>query len=110
MNDTNSLAALADRAYRIRLNALRMAEVQGQGYIAQALGIAQGGTARTFTGQPQRHGDANFEFTRAMVAAQAVGPVRDFQCRRLRRPCLGGCLLGAGGVTSRLQRHHLRLA
>lgn len=31
---------LADRAYRIRRNALRMGEVQGQGYIAQALGIA----------------------------------------------------------------------
>ena len=33
-------AALAERAYRIRRNALRMGEVQGQGYIAQALGIA----------------------------------------------------------------------
>jgi transketolase len=32
--------SLADRAYRIRRNALRMGEVQGQGYIAQALGIA----------------------------------------------------------------------
>lgn len=32
--------SLADRAYRIRRHALRMAEVQGQGYIAQALGIA----------------------------------------------------------------------
>jgi transketolase len=31
---------LADRAWRIRRNALRMGEVQGQGYIAQALGIA----------------------------------------------------------------------
>lgn len=31
---------LAERAYRIRRNALRMAQVQGQGYIAQALGIA----------------------------------------------------------------------
>ncbi len=35
----NSLT-LAERARRIRLNALRMGEVQGQGYIAQALGIA----------------------------------------------------------------------
>ena len=35
-----SSASLADRAYRIRRNALRMGEVQGQGYIAQALGIA----------------------------------------------------------------------
>lgn len=31
---------LAERAYRIRKKALRMGEVQGQGYIAQALGIA----------------------------------------------------------------------
>src|SRR5688500_17373156 len=35
-----SNVSLAQRAYRIRLNALRMGEVQGQGYIAQALGIA----------------------------------------------------------------------
>ena len=35
-----SNVALAERAYRIRRNALRMGEVQGQGYIAQALGIA----------------------------------------------------------------------
>ena len=32
--------ALADRAYRVRRNAVRMGEVQGQGYIAQALDIA----------------------------------------------------------------------
>lgn len=32
--------SLALRAWRIRRNALRMGEVQGQGYIAQALGIA----------------------------------------------------------------------
>ena len=31
---------LAERAYRIRRKALRMGEVQGQGYIAQALGIS----------------------------------------------------------------------
>ena len=33
-------AELAERAYRIRRNALLMGEVQGQGYIAQALDIA----------------------------------------------------------------------
>ncbi|UXU89517.1 transketolase [Burkholderia sp. S-53] len=33
-------AHLAERAYRIRRNALRMGEVQGQGYIGQALDIA----------------------------------------------------------------------
>jgi transketolase len=36
----SSNLSLADRAYRIRRNALRMGEVQGQGYIAQALGVA----------------------------------------------------------------------
>ena len=35
-----SLAELADKARAIRRNALCMGEVQGQGYIAQALGIA----------------------------------------------------------------------
>jgi transketolase len=37
---TLSNVSLQERAYRIRRNALRMGEVQGQGYIAQALGIA----------------------------------------------------------------------
>jgi transketolase len=35
-----SNVALAERAYRIRRHALRMGAVQGQGYIAQALGVA----------------------------------------------------------------------
>ena len=35
-----SNVSLQERAYRIRRHALRMGEVQGQGYIAQALGIA----------------------------------------------------------------------
>jgi transketolase len=37
---TERLAKLRDAAYRIRRNALEMAEVQGQGYIGQALGVA----------------------------------------------------------------------
>jgi transketolase len=37
---TNQLARLAQCAYRIRRYALRMGEVQGQGYIGQALGYA----------------------------------------------------------------------
>lgn len=37
---TEQLAALAHRAYRIRRYALQMGEVQGQGYIGQALGYA----------------------------------------------------------------------
>jgi transketolase len=36
----HSLAALKSAAYRIRRNALRMGEVQGQGYVGQALGMA----------------------------------------------------------------------
>jgi transketolase len=35
-----SNTSLEERAYRIRRNALRMATIQGQGYIGQALGIA----------------------------------------------------------------------
>ncbi|MGJ7498068.1 transketolase [Variovorax sp. RT4R15] len=37
---TERLRILAARARKVRLNALRMAEIHGQGYIAQALGVA----------------------------------------------------------------------
>src|SRR6195952_2161087 len=40
MNTPSSAVPLAERAYRIRRNALLMGEVQGQGYIGQALDIA----------------------------------------------------------------------
>jgi transketolase len=43
MNEATHLGpnlSLPERAYRIRRNALRMGAVQGQGYIAQALGVA----------------------------------------------------------------------
>ena len=36
----SDLSTLSERAYRIRRYALRMGEVQGQGYIGQALGYA----------------------------------------------------------------------
>lgn len=39
--DPGVRSVLADRAYRIRRYALRMGEVQGQGYIGQALGMAE---------------------------------------------------------------------
>lgn len=39
-NTRRANVSLEERAYRIRRNALRMGEVQGQGYIAQALGVA----------------------------------------------------------------------
>ena len=37
---TERLTRIREAAYRIRLNALNMGEVQGQGYIGQALGVA----------------------------------------------------------------------
>ncbi len=40
MIDHRSNLNLEQRAYHIRRHALRMAEVQGQGYVAQALGVA----------------------------------------------------------------------
>lgn len=40
MTDRRSNTSLEMRAHNIRRHALRMAEVQGQGYIAQALGVA----------------------------------------------------------------------
>ena len=40
MTDHRSNLSLEQRAYHIRRHALRMAEVQGQGYVAQALGVA----------------------------------------------------------------------
>jgi transketolase len=40
VNLRTNAPSLAERAYRVRRNALRMGEVQGQGYIAQALDIA----------------------------------------------------------------------
>ncbi len=38
--DLPNALTLAQRARNIRRHALRMGEVQGQGYIAQALGVA----------------------------------------------------------------------
>lgn len=40
MPRSGSNVSLAERAYRIRRHAVRMGEVQGQGYVGQALGIA----------------------------------------------------------------------
>lgn len=39
-NSQAALTALAEHARHIRVNAVRMAAVQGQGYVAQALGVA----------------------------------------------------------------------
>lgn len=53
--------SLTDRAYHIRRNALRMGEVQGQGYIAQALDIADVLAAAYFHAMKYRPEDPTWE-------------------------------------------------
>lgn len=52
---------LAERAHAIRRNALRMGEVQGQGYIAQALGISDVLAAAYFHAMTYRPEDPDWE-------------------------------------------------
>ena len=54
-------AHLAERAYRIRRNALRMGEVQGQGYIGQALDIADVLAVAYFHAMTYRPEDPHWE-------------------------------------------------
>ena len=61
MEKTELNAMLAERAHRVRLNALRMGEVQGQGYIAQALGIADVLTVAYFHAMNYRADDPDWE-------------------------------------------------
>ena len=53
--------SLRERAYRIRRHALRMGEVQGQGYIAQALGIADVLAVSYFHALRHRPDDVHWE-------------------------------------------------
>ena len=53
--------SLAERAYRIRRYALQMGEVQGQGYIAQALGIADVLAVSYFRAMTYRPQDPEWE-------------------------------------------------
>ncbi len=56
-----SNVSLARRAWAIRRNALRMGEVQGQGYIGQALGIADVLAVSYFHAMTYRAGDPEWE-------------------------------------------------
>jgi transketolase len=58
---TRSNVSLAERAYRIRRNALRMGAVQGQGYIAQALGVADMLAVAYFHAMRYRPDDPHWE-------------------------------------------------
>ena len=56
-----SNTSLAERARRIRRNALRMGEVQGQGYVGQALGVADVLAVAYFHGMRLRPLDPHWE-------------------------------------------------
>jgi transketolase len=58
---TANSARVAEHAYRIRRNALRMGEVQGQGYIAQALDIADVLAVAYFNSMRYRPEDPDWE-------------------------------------------------
>jgi transketolase len=58
---TAARAKVAEHAYRIRRNALLMGEVQGQGYIAQALDIADVLATAYFHSMTYRPEDPNWE-------------------------------------------------
>jgi transketolase len=59
--DSRSNVSLAERAYRIRRHALRMGAVQGQGYIAQALGVADVLAVAYFHAMRYRPDDPHWE-------------------------------------------------
>ena len=61
MPGTRSNTGLAERAWRIRRNALRMGEVQGQGYVGQALGIADVLAVSYFHAMRLRANDPHWE-------------------------------------------------
>ncbi|MDA9497286.1 transketolase [Bradyrhizobium sp. CCBAU 11357] len=61
METLTNTPKLADRAYNIRRNALRMGEVQGQGYIAQALDISDVLAVAYFQAMRYRPEDPSWE-------------------------------------------------
>jgi len=60
-NSATALAALAGHARRIRVNAVKMAAVQGQGYVAQALGVADVLSVLYFRAMNYRSEDPEWE-------------------------------------------------
>ncbi|CAE6806517.1 Apulose-4-phosphate transketolase subunit A [Paraburkholderia domus] len=61
ISETAPYAKLAEHAYQIRRNALRMGEVQGQGYIGQALDIADVLAVAYFRAMRYRADDPEWE-------------------------------------------------
>ena len=67
---------IAERAYHIRRNALRMGEVQGQGYIAQALDIADVLAAAYFHAMRYRPEDPSWEAETGSCSRMGTMPSR----------------------------------
>lgn len=61
MSTPHAVPSLAERAYHIRRKALRMGEVQGQGYIGQALGLADVLAVAYFHAMRYRAGEPEWE-------------------------------------------------
>ena len=65
---------LAERAYRVRRNALLMGEVQGQGYIGQALDIADALAVAYFHAMRYRPEDPHWEERTAFCCRMGITP------------------------------------
>jgi transketolase len=72
--------SLEERAYRIRRNALRMGEVQGQGYIAQALGVADVLATAYFHALRYRPRTRSGKGATASCCPSATTPSRSTRC------------------------------
>ena len=75
-----SNVSLAERAYRIRRHALRMGAVQGQGYIAQALGVADVLAVAYFHAMRYRPDDPHWESATASCSRSATTRSRCTRC------------------------------
>jgi transketolase len=77
---TRSNVSLAERAYRIRRHALRMGAVQGQGYIAQALGVADVLAVAYFHAMRYRPDDPHWRSATAFFCRSAITRSRCTPC------------------------------
>ena len=77
---SRSNVSLAERAYRIRRNAPRMGAVQGQGYIAQALGVADVLAVAYFHAMRYRPDDPHWEERDRFLLSIAITRSRCTRC------------------------------
>ena len=74
------------------------------------LGVGQRARAAAFAGQPQGHGDPQFDLARAIVAHEAIGLVAGFERRRFGGPGVCGPPPGLCRFATSLQCNGLGLA